>query len=396
MPVTSRIGAEIRQRQAGADADFEDALARPVVGDAHRVLAAGMKDRTEHEIVGAGEQAIGSERVLQVHSLRPLGTRRHRSRALDTRRTATSSALVQPAIAAGTPLRAADRRSDQRDAIGLEPLAAVDDVDAHALARAERLDAAAAQRGDMDEHVLAAAIGRDEAVALLGLEPFDRALERLSPAAADAALARRAPPAATAVLLSMLSTVTTSGPLAPAPISQRDRRAFAHVAHSRRGAATAIGRNASGVPSSIVTKPNPLAALNHFTLASTRAARRSSSVRKKSGRRSNMRPPCARGARKRSTIARTSAHRQHPAPPATACARASSGHLSTSRFWAIHGIMARSFSPTFSMSCSAARRRIALKLAWPAAFSSTHSWAKRPGLDVVEDALHLGLDRGRR
>jgi len=36
--------------------------------------------------------------------------------------------------------------------------------------------------------------------------------------------------------------------------------------------------------------------------------------------------------------------------------------LSTSRFSAIHGIIARSLSPTCSMSCSAARRRIALKL----------------------------------
>jgi len=42
--------------------------------------------------------------------------------------------------------------------------------------------------------------------------------------------------------------------------------------------------------------------------------------------------------------------------------------LSTSLLAAIHGIIARSLSPTFSMSCSAARRRIALKLAWPAAF----------------------------
>lgn len=37
--------------------------------------------------------------------------------------------------------------------------------------------------------------------------------------------------------------------------------------------------------------------------------------------------------------------------------------LSTSRFCAIHGIIARSFWPTFSTSCSAPRRRIALKLA---------------------------------
>ena len=51
---------------------------------------------------------------------------------------------------------------------------------------------------------------------------------------------------------------------------------------------------------------------------------------------------------------------------------------STNRFCFSHGIMARSFSPTFSMSCSAERRRVALKLGWPAVFSSTHSRAKRP------------------
>src|SRR5262245_40968856 len=52
--------------------------------------------------------------------------------------------------------------------------------------------------------------------------------------------------------------------------------------------------------------------------------------------------------------------------------------LSTNRFSAIHGIIARSFSPIFSMSCSAARRRKALKLGWPAVFSRTHSRAKPP------------------
>ncbi len=59
------------------------------------------------------------------------------------------------------------------------------------------------------------------------------------------------------------------------------------------------------------------------------------------------------------------------------CENLAGGSLNSS-LAAIQGIMARSFSPTFSMSCSAALRRIALKLAWPAAFSSTQSRANRP------------------
>src|SRR6185437_9318281 len=43
----------------------------------------------------------------------------------------------------------------------------------------QRVDPAAAQRRHMHEDVFAAAIGRDEAIALFRLEPFDRAFERL-------------------------------------------------------------------------------------------------------------------------------------------------------------------------------------------------------------------------
>src|SRR5579862_6669665 len=64
------------------------------------------------------------------------------------------------------------------DALGLQPLAAVDHVDPHPLAGAEQIDPGTPERGDMDENVLAAAIGRNKPVALFGLEPFDRALER--------------------------------------------------------------------------------------------------------------------------------------------------------------------------------------------------------------------------
>src|SRR5580658_2403511 len=84
---------------------------------------------------------------------------------------------------APAPLVARDRvglrpaRSEQGDAVGFEALAAVDDLDANPLTGVERLDSAAAQHGDMNKHVLAAAVGRDEAIALVGLEPLDRAFQ---------------------------------------------------------------------------------------------------------------------------------------------------------------------------------------------------------------------------
>src|SRR6266704_22124 len=68
--------------------------------------------------------------------------------------------------------------SDQRDAVGLQPLLAVHDINPDALAGIERREAAAAQGGDMDEDVLAAAIRGDEAVTLVGHEPLDRPVER--------------------------------------------------------------------------------------------------------------------------------------------------------------------------------------------------------------------------
>src|SRR5665213_3097233 len=67
-----RIGPEMRQRQAGADADLEDALPRPVVGDAHGVLSARMEYRTEDEIVGAGYPPIGADRVAKIHQFVPV------------------------------------------------------------------------------------------------------------------------------------------------------------------------------------------------------------------------------------------------------------------------------------------------------------------------------------
>src|ERR1700738_3478776 len=70
------------------------------------------------------------------------------------------------------------RELDQRDAVGLQALIAFDDLDLDPLTGVESGDAAAAQRGDVDEDILAAAVGGDEPVALVGFEPFDDALER--------------------------------------------------------------------------------------------------------------------------------------------------------------------------------------------------------------------------
>ena len=68
---------------------------------------------------------------------------------------------------------------DKRDAVGFEALLALDHLDPDPLARLERIQLAAPQRRDVNKDVLAAAVGRDEAVALLMPEPFDRSLERL-------------------------------------------------------------------------------------------------------------------------------------------------------------------------------------------------------------------------
>src|SRR6185503_8487694 len=52
--------------------------------------------------------------------------------------------------------------------------------------------------------------------------------------------------------------------------------------------------------------------------------------------------------------------------------------VSTSLFLRIHGIIARSFSPTFSMSCSARSRRLALSVGAPARFSRMNERAYSP------------------
>ena len=88
---------------------------------------------------------------------------------------------------------------DQRDAVGFEALAALDDIDADALTGGEFVHTAAPQRGDVNENVLAPAIWRDEAIALVGLEPLDRAVERLCRSATATAAAITAAAIAVAV-----------------------------------------------------------------------------------------------------------------------------------------------------------------------------------------------------
>src|SRR5438552_10798043 len=133
----------------------------------------------------------------------------------------------------------------------------------------------------MDEHILAAAIGRDKAVALLGLEPFDGAFHgrrRAGRPMLGAGRDRRA-----AVDIEHIGDERSLGAGTDLAGDRGALRTSSKPARRR----IAIGRNASCEPSAIVTKPKPLLALNHLTLASTWRPGGSSS-RKKSGRRSNM------------------------------------------------------------------------------------------------------------
>ena len=64
-----RIPTEMGERQTGADANLQNPLARPIVGDAHRLLASGVKNRAEYNIVGAGKQPIGTDGIVQIHRI---------------------------------------------------------------------------------------------------------------------------------------------------------------------------------------------------------------------------------------------------------------------------------------------------------------------------------------
>jgi len=68
-----RIRTEVGQRQPGPDADLKDMLARPIVRNAHRLLSPRVKDRAENDVIGAGKQPIGPDRIVQVHRSRSCG-----------------------------------------------------------------------------------------------------------------------------------------------------------------------------------------------------------------------------------------------------------------------------------------------------------------------------------
>jgi hypothetical protein len=65
----SRVGPKMRQRQTGADTYFEKPLSRPIIRDAHGVFAPGMEHRTENNVVRTRKQAVGPDRIVQIHRL---------------------------------------------------------------------------------------------------------------------------------------------------------------------------------------------------------------------------------------------------------------------------------------------------------------------------------------
>src|SRR3954468_20337579 len=66
-PGHPRIPPEMRKRQSGANADLENTLTWPVIGDANGIFPPGVKDRAEYNVVGAREQPVGPDRIVQVH-----------------------------------------------------------------------------------------------------------------------------------------------------------------------------------------------------------------------------------------------------------------------------------------------------------------------------------------
>src|SRR5437588_5105872 len=63
---------------------------------------------------------------------------------------------------------------DQANPRGFRPLSALDKIDKDGLSFSEARDPGSFESRDVDEHVLAAAVPRDEAVALLWVEPLHR------------------------------------------------------------------------------------------------------------------------------------------------------------------------------------------------------------------------------
>src|SRR5690606_32362805 len=70
---------------------------------------------------------------------------------------------------------------ERRDALGLRALLALRDLEGDALVLVEAAVAAGGDRRVVDEHVRAAAVGRDESEALLGVEPLHGAFRHFFP-----------------------------------------------------------------------------------------------------------------------------------------------------------------------------------------------------------------------
>jgi hypothetical protein len=68
-----------------------------------------------------------------------------------------------------------DTDLDQADPCRFQPFLPLGDVDDHAIPFAAAREPGSFNSGDVDEHVLCAAILSDEPVALLSVEPLDRA-----------------------------------------------------------------------------------------------------------------------------------------------------------------------------------------------------------------------------
>src|SRR5215831_20417133 len=100
----------------------------------------------------------------------------------------------------------------------LQPFSPLGDVDDNAIPFAEAGEPRSFKGRDVDKHILAAAVPSDKAVALIGVEHFTVPVSSTDgPFNVVAWAVERRDAIGTAVLLSMLSTSVTCGPLCPGP-----------------------------------------------------------------------------------------------------------------------------------------------------------------------------------
>ena len=109
------------------------------------------------------------------------------------------------------------------DADGFQTLLALLDLHADALVFSQRTDARTLDGGDVDENVLAAIVGSDEAEALGGVEPLDGAFDLFGGAAAGAvaaaivAVATVVAAAVTAAIIAVATVVAVAAASPPPP-----------------------------------------------------------------------------------------------------------------------------------------------------------------------------------